>query len=118
MTGVHKGVGRWRDLWQRLQGGWRFGLTVLALFGLALAVSGRIVWLHTVRHDFLAEQGDKRSLRHVEIGAHRGIITDRNGELFFFKQKTAYEIFPSMKASWCTITTTALPPMSWTEKRH
>lgn len=80
MTGIHKGVGRWRGLWQRLQGGWRFGLTVLALFGLALAVSGRIVWLHTVRHDFLAEQGDKRSLRHVEIGAHRGIITDRNGE--------------------------------------
>ncbi len=59
---------------------WRFGLTMLALFGLALTVSGRIVWLHVVRHDFLAEQGDKRSLRHVPISAHRGTITDRNGE--------------------------------------
>ena len=59
---------------------WRFGLTMLALLGLAVIVSGRIAWLHVVRHDFLAEQGDKRSLRHVPISAHRGTITDRNGE--------------------------------------
>lgn len=59
---------------------WRFGLTMLTLLGLAVIVSGRIAWLHVVRHDFLAEQGDKRSLRHVPISAHRGTITDRNGE--------------------------------------
>ncbi len=73
-------IARWRGYWSWLCARWRFGLTMLALFALALTVSGRIVWLHVVRHDFLAEQGDKRSLRHVEISAHRGTITDRNGE--------------------------------------
>lgn len=80
MTAVRNEQTGWRGLWVRVTSGWRFGLTVLALFGLAVTVSVRIAWLHTVRHDFLADQGDKRSLRHVEIGAHRGIITDRNGE--------------------------------------
>lgn len=80
MTAVRQQLSAWRRfrLWLALR--WRFGLTMLALFALALTVSGRIAWLHVVRHDFLAEQGDKRSLRHVPIGAHRGIITDRNGE--------------------------------------
>lgn len=80
MNAADKELSGRRGPWARLAAGWRFGLTVLVLFGLAMTVSVRIAWLHTVRHDFLADQGDKRSLRHVEIGAHRGIITDRNGE--------------------------------------
>ncbi|MBS7325184.1 MAG: penicillin-binding protein 2 [Thiopseudomonas sp.] len=64
--------------WLRVR--WRFGFALSVLFALAITVSGRIAWLHVVRHDFLAEQGDKRSLRHVPISAHRGSITDRNGE--------------------------------------
>lgn len=70
----------WSSFKSWLGARWRFGLTLTVLFGLACAVSGRIVWLHVVRQDFLAEQGDKRSLRHVPISAHRGTITDRNGE--------------------------------------
>ena len=79
-----KSVRKLSSCWQRLKAcfaaRWRFGFTLFVLFGLALGVSGRIAWLHVVRHDFLAEQGDKRSLRHVDIAAHRGTITDRNGE--------------------------------------
>jgi cell division protein FtsI (penicillin-binding protein 3) len=33
-----------------------------------------------VDRDFLKGQGDARSLRHIPIPAHRGLITDRNGE--------------------------------------
>ncbi len=71
---------RWRAFRAWLAVRWRFGLTLFALFALAITATGRIAWLHVVRHDFLAEQGDKRSLRHVPISAHRGTITDRNGE--------------------------------------
>jgi cell division protein FtsI (penicillin-binding protein 3) len=59
---------------------WRFRL-VLALLGLLV---GAIVWgivdLHVFDHDFLKGQGDARSVRHISIPAHRGLITDRNGE--------------------------------------
>lgn len=63
-----------------LQARWRFGLLVAGLAGLAAAASVRIAYLHVYKHEFLAEQGDKRSLRNVAITAHRGTITDRNGE--------------------------------------
>ncbi|MEG0245750.1 MAG: penicillin-binding protein 2, partial [Pseudomonas sp.] len=36
--------------------------------------------LQVVDRDFLKGQGDARSLRHIPIPAHRGLITDRNGE--------------------------------------
>ncbi len=59
---------------------WRFRL-VLALLGLMVAAIGwRIVDLQVLDHDFLQEQGDARSVRHIPIPAHRGLITDRNGE--------------------------------------
>ena len=59
---------------------WRFRL-VIALLGLCcVAVSWRIVELHVLDEGFLKSQGDKRSVRHVPIPAHRGQITDRNGE--------------------------------------
>lgn len=80
MKGVAAVWTSWRSVGSWLAARWRYGLTMLALLGLAVIVSGRIAWLHVVRHDFLAEQGDKRSLRHVPISAHRGTITDRNGE--------------------------------------
>lgn len=80
MKGVAAVWTSWRSAGSWLAARWRYGLTMLALLGLAVIVSGRIAWLHVVRHDFLAEQGDKRSLRHVPISAHRGTITDRNGE--------------------------------------
>jgi cell division protein FtsI (penicillin-binding protein 3) len=53
-----------------------FALVVLGAAGLA----ARAVELQLVEHGFLAKQGDERSLRVVKIAAHRGAITDRNGE--------------------------------------
>jgi len=53
-----------------------FVLVVLGAAGLA----ARAVELQLVEHGFLARQGDERSLRVVKIAAHRGAITDRNGE--------------------------------------
>lgn len=59
---------------------WRF-LVVVTLLGLcAVALSWRIVELHVLDNGFLKNQGDKRSVRHLPIPAHRGQITDRNGE--------------------------------------
>jgi cell division protein FtsI (penicillin-binding protein 3) len=52
------------------------GLVVLGAIGLA----ARAVELQLVDHGFLAKQGDDRSMRVVRIAAHRGAITDRNGE--------------------------------------
>ncbi|MGH8353672.1 MAG: peptidoglycan D,D-transpeptidase FtsI family protein [Pseudomonas sp.] len=59
---------------------WRFRL-VLALLALMVgAIAWRIVDLQVIDHDFLKGQGDARSVRHIPIPAHRGLITDRNGE--------------------------------------
>ena len=58
---------------------WRFRL-VLALLALMVgAIVWRIVDLHVIDHDFLQAHGDARSVRHIPIPAHRGLITDRNG---------------------------------------
>lgn len=59
---------------------WRFRL-VLALLALMVgAIAWRILDLQVIDRAFLKEQGDARSVRHVPIPAHRGLITDRNGE--------------------------------------
>jgi cell division protein FtsI (penicillin-binding protein 3) len=59
---------------------WR-SIVVLALVlsGASLLVA-RAVELQLLDHGFLASQGDARSMRVVKIAAHRGAITDRNGE--------------------------------------
>ncbi|SHN11477.1 peptidoglycan synthetase FtsI [Pseudomonas asturiensis] len=59
---------------------WRFRVVVGLLVCLVLAICWRIVDLQVIDHTFLKEQGDARSLRHIPIPAHRGLITDRNGE--------------------------------------
>jgi len=59
---------------------WRSLLVLcLVLLG-AIGLVARAVELQLVDHGFLAKQGDDRSLRVVKIAAHRGAITDRNGE--------------------------------------
>jgi cell division protein FtsI (penicillin-binding protein 3) len=49
-----------------------------------LAVMAMLMWravdLQVLNRDFLQGHGDARALRTVEIPAHRGMITDRNGE--------------------------------------
>jgi len=54
-------------------------ILVLVLSGASLLVA-RAVELQLLDHGFLASQGDARSMRVVKIAAHRGAITDRNGE--------------------------------------
>lgn len=67
----------------KLQGAlypWRFRI-VLGLLGLMVGVIGwRIVDLQVIDRGFLKTQGDARSVRHIPIPAHRGLITDRHGE--------------------------------------
>lgn len=59
---------------------WRFRV-VLGLLGVMVAaICWRIIDLQVLDHAFLQGQGDARSVRHVPIPAHRGLITDRNGE--------------------------------------
>ncbi|MBV2134408.1 penicillin-binding protein 2 [Pseudomonas sp. MAP12] len=59
---------------------WRFRLVIVLLLGMVAVISWRIVDLHVFDHDFLKAHGDARSVRHIPIPAHRGLITDRNGE--------------------------------------
>ncbi|MDY7561819.1 penicillin-binding protein 2 [Pseudomonas sp. 10B1] len=59
---------------------WRFRVVVGLLGIMVAAICWRIIDLQVVDHKFLKEQGDARSVRHIPIPAHRGLITDRNGE--------------------------------------
>ncbi|MFH0025113.1 peptidoglycan D,D-transpeptidase FtsI family protein [Pseudomonas fluorescens] len=59
---------------------WRFRLMVALLGLMVAAICWRIIDLQVIDRDFLKGQGDARSLRHIPIPAHRGLITDRNGE--------------------------------------
>lgn len=54
------------------------------LLGIYVLVMSALMWraidLQVLNKDFLREHGDARSLRIVDIPAHRGMIKDRNGE--------------------------------------
>ncbi len=54
---------------------------VLVFFSLiAVALAARAVHLQVFNKEFLNQQADTRHLRRERISAHRGTITDRNGE--------------------------------------
>jgi cell division protein FtsI (penicillin-binding protein 3) len=57
-------------------------LTLVSAFFVLVAVSlvARAVQLQVFNKDFLNQQADTRHLRTEKISAHRGTITDRNGE--------------------------------------
>ena len=60
--------------------GWRATvLFMLMLAGLTILL-GRGVYLQGIHDDFLQKKGDARYSRVIEVSAHRGMITDRNGE--------------------------------------
>ncbi len=59
---------------------WRFRIVLALLALLVGTIAWRIVDLQVMNQGFLKEQGDARSVRHIPIPAHRGLITDRNGE--------------------------------------
>jgi cell division protein FtsI (penicillin-binding protein 3) len=52
----------------------------LLLAGFA-ALAARALYLQGVNNDFLQQKGDARHSRVIEIPAHRGVITDRRGEV-------------------------------------
>lgn len=59
---------------------WRVSTLLGFLLFCAVALAYRAVQLHVVDRDFLADQGDLRSIRFESLDAHRGLITDRHGE--------------------------------------
>lgn len=60
--------------------GWRLSLVWFALLLVVLAVLWKLMTLLLVERDFLQGQGDARTIRTEPLIAHRGMITDRNGE--------------------------------------
>jgi cell division protein FtsI (penicillin-binding protein 3) len=60
--------------------GWRLWLVLVLLLLIAVGITARMLTLYVDDQEFLQTQGDKRTLRTVQVPAHRGIITDRNGE--------------------------------------
>ncbi|OFZ66987.1 MAG: cell division protein [Betaproteobacteria bacterium RBG_16_56_24] len=59
---------------------WR-AVTLFALMLAGLAgLLGRAVYLQGIHNDFLQKKGNERYSRVIEVSAHRGMITDRNGE--------------------------------------
>ena len=63
---------------QRFAGRTTLVLACFAVFASALVA--RAVYLQVLDKDFLNQQADTRHLRTEKISAHRGTITDRNGE--------------------------------------
>ncbi|MFI4891182.1 MAG: peptidoglycan D,D-transpeptidase FtsI family protein [Steroidobacterales bacterium] len=59
---------------------WRSMLVLMLIALGALRLIAGAVELQLVEHGVLAKRGDELSLRVVKIAAHRGAITDRNGE--------------------------------------
>ena len=64
---------------------WRYYLVMLGLASLPILVTGKIAQLQVMPSEergvgFLQTQGDVRAIREEVIPAHRGLITDSNGE--------------------------------------
>lgn len=60
--------------------GWRLWLVLILLLLVMGGIMGRMLSLYVDEQEFLQTQGDARSLRTIQVPAHRGIIKDRNGE--------------------------------------
>lgn len=59
---------------------WRSRLLFLLLLLVFVALLLRDVYLQGIHHAFLQKKGDARYTRTIGVTAHRGMITDRNGE--------------------------------------
>ena len=57
---------------------------LLVVVGIVFAVAAVMMWravdLHVFNKDFLQSQGNARYMRTMPVAAHRGVISDRNGE--------------------------------------
>jgi cell division protein FtsI (penicillin-binding protein 3) len=67
------------DITAKLPGGRASALFAVLLAALA-GLLGRGVYLQGIHNDFLQKKGDARYSRVIEVSAHRGMISDRNGE--------------------------------------
>jgi cell division protein FtsI (penicillin-binding protein 3) len=59
---------------------WRARLLLLLVFWGFMVLAARAFYLQGLHNDFLQQKGETRYARVVEITAHRGMVTDRNGE--------------------------------------
>ncbi|GAB1231544.1 penicillin-binding protein 2 [Ferrigenium sp. UT4] len=59
---------------------WRARTLFVSLLLGMVGLFARAIYLQGVHTDFLQQKGDARYSRVVEVPAHRGMITDRNGE--------------------------------------
>ncbi|XZG70607.1 peptidoglycan D,D-transpeptidase FtsI family protein [Chitinibacteraceae bacterium HSL-7] len=59
---------------------WRVWLLLGGLMALFVTLIGRSFYLQVLNEHFLQAQGDARYTRKLQLDAHRGMITDRNGE--------------------------------------
>jgi len=59
---------------------WRARLLLLLVFCGFMVLAARAFYLQGLHNDFLQQKGETRYARVVEISAHRGMVTDRNGE--------------------------------------
>jgi cell division protein FtsI (penicillin-binding protein 3) len=60
--------------------GWRASLLVGVLLLAFAALQMRGIYLQGIHDDFLQKKGDARYGRTIEVTAHRGVLSDRNGE--------------------------------------
>lgn len=60
--------------------GWRATALFFTLLAGLVGLFGRGVYLQGIHDDFLQEKGNARYSRVIEVSAHRGKISDRNGE--------------------------------------
>ncbi|MDH2918168.1 MAG: penicillin-binding protein 2 [Sideroxydans sp.] len=61
--------------------GWRASILFLVLLAGLFGLLGRTIYLQGINNDFLQQKGDARYSRVIEVSAHRGMISDRNGEV-------------------------------------
>lgn len=58
----------------------RYIVLLLGFLFVLVVVAARLTYLHVLKHEFLKNQGEARTVREVKISAYRGMIRDRNGE--------------------------------------
>ena len=59
---------------------WRARLLLLLVFFGFVVLAARAFYLQGLHNNFLQQKGETRYARVIEISAHRGMVTDRNGE--------------------------------------
>jgi cell division protein FtsI (penicillin-binding protein 3) len=59
---------------------WRFFVVVAMVLLVFGAIASRAAYIQVIEPDLLIEQGDNRTMRTRNMPAHRGLITDRNGQ--------------------------------------